>query len=136
MVVFSARMKINQKQKNLLFTLIVTLLRDILITDTTKFVSNAFDFITALKVNGKELQGSAFYDALGVVFFIVQLSTGLLWASIFASLCNLVELVNKNFLTEQNVKKVRIWISTRKFSSNNTSTAYKRGAMPLSVIWY
>ena len=71
-------MKINQKQKNLLFTLIVTLLRDILITDTTKFVSNAFDFITALKVNGKELQESAFYDALGGEILVLQLSIGLL----------------------------------------------------------
>ena len=87
-------MKINQKQKNLLFTLIVTLLRDILITDTTKFVSNAFDFITALKVNGKELQESAFYDALGVELFILQISTGLLWASIireFRQTCGIGE---------------------------------------------
>tara|TARA_A100001011_G_scaffold397122_1_gene497121 strand:- start:122 stop:412 length:291 start_codon:yes stop_codon:yes gene_type:complete len=66
----------------LLFTLIVTLLGDILITDTTKFVSNASDFITALKLNGKELQESAFYDALEVELFILQLSTGFLWASI------------------------------------------------------
>ena len=74
-----------------------------------KIVSNAYDFITALKLNGKELQESAFYDALGGEILVLQLSIDLLWVSIIRDFTQPDEIGVRAFSYRAKCKECQKW---------------------------